>query len=70
MANPWLKKNPFMSAWLSGAHRVAGSVRGRVAAQARRQLGAAVAQAGNESIKQWFGTSVAAAPRAKPKRRR
>ena len=70
MANPWLKKNPFTSLWLSGAHRVAGKVRGRVAAQARRQLGAAVAQAGNEQMKQWFRDTAAALPKAKPKRRR
>ncbi len=35
MTNPWLKKNPFMSLWLSGANRVAGSMRGHAAAQAK-----------------------------------
>ena len=28
MANPWMKKNPFMSMWLSTANRVAGTLRG------------------------------------------
>ena len=28
MANPSLKKNPFMSMWLSGANKVAGAARG------------------------------------------
>ena len=37
MANPWMKKNPFMSLWLSAANRVA--------AQAQRNLRAAVASA-------------------------
>ena len=37
MSNPWLKKNPFMSLWLSTANRVAGSLRGQATAQARRQ---------------------------------
>lgn len=40
-----MKKNPFMSLWLSAANRVAGSVRGQVAAQAQRNLRAAVASA-------------------------
>ena len=45
MSNPWLKKNPFMSLWLSTANRVAGSLRGQATAQARRQVRAAVAEA-------------------------
>lgn len=45
MAHPWLKKNPFMSLWLSTANRMAGSLRGQAAAQARRQLNAAVTEA-------------------------
>lgn len=45
MANPWLKKNPFMSVWLSAANRVAGSLRGQAMAQARRQVRTAVAEA-------------------------
>ena len=28
MKNPWLKKNPLMSLWLSGANKVAGAARG------------------------------------------
>ena len=27
MSNPWLKKNPFMSMWLSNANRAANTVR-------------------------------------------
>ena len=45
MSNPWLKKNPFMSLWLSTANRVAGSLRGQATAQAKRQAKAAVAEA-------------------------
>ena len=44
MANPWLKKNPFMSLWLSAANRVAATVRGQATAQARRQVKAATAE--------------------------
>ena len=42
MANPWLKKNPFMSIWLSAANRIAATARGQVTAQAKRQLNAAL----------------------------
>ncbi|SAK45349.1 hypothetical protein AWB75_00770 [Caballeronia catudaia] len=37
MKNPWMKKNPFLSMWLSGANAVIGSARGRATAQAKRQ---------------------------------
>jgi len=33
-----LKKNPFMSLWLSAANRAAGSLRGKATAQAQRQV--------------------------------
>jgi hypothetical protein len=62
MSNPWLKKNPFMSMWLSGANRMAGMMR----SQARRQINTALTQASRDILE-------AAAPkstRAKPKRRR
>lgn len=49
MSNPWLKKNPFMSMWLSAANRMAASVRGQAGAQATRQIKAAMAKAGKES---------------------
>jgi len=35
MMNPWLKKNPFLSMWLSGANTVASSARGRIASEQR-----------------------------------
>ena len=59
MANPWLKKNPFMSMWLSTANRVAGSLRGQTTAQARRQVKAQIADAPPPP-----------APAAKPRRTR
>ena len=48
MSNPWLKKNPFMSMWLSGANSVAGSARGAFTAEAKRQSTAAITQATSE----------------------
>ena len=37
MRNPWIKKNPLMSMWLSGANAVFGAARGRATAEAKRQ---------------------------------
>ena len=39
MKNPWLKKNPLMSLWLSGANKVAGAARGQAAAAVKREAG-------------------------------
>lgn len=61
MSNPWLKKNPFMSIWLSAANRMA--------AQAKRQINAAVTKATDDNLKTLLGTTAPAAPKAKPKRR-
>jgi hypothetical protein len=71
MSNPWLKKNPFMSVWLSNANRVAGSVRAQATAQAKRQVNAAVTEATNETIKLWseaLMTPTATKHKPKPKR--
>lgn len=69
MSNPWMKKNPFMSLWLSGAHRVAGSARAEVAAAAKRQINRTLEQASDENLRRWFGTAVASRPRTKAKSR-
>lgn len=61
MANPWLKKNPFMSLWLSSANRVAGTVRGRVAAEAKRQTTSAAQQASNDIVKFWTDAAMGTA---------
>ena len=37
MANPWTKKNPLMSMWLSAANAWAGAARGAMAAEMGRQ---------------------------------
>ena len=68
MPNPWLKKNPFMSMWLSAANRIAGSMRGQTAAQAKRQINAAETQATNDNLKRLFDTAVPALPKTKRRR--
>jgi hypothetical protein len=67
MSNPWLKKNPFMSLWLSTANRMAGSLRGEATAQVKRQVNAAVTEATRENLKLW---SDGAKPVATKTRRR
>lgn len=63
MANPWTKKNPFLSLWLSGANRVAGQARSQAKAEATKQRSALTRQAAR------FWTSPWLAP-VKPKRHR
>ena len=68
MANPWLKKNPFMSMWLSGANAAAGSLRGHAVAQAKRQAATAMTKATKDMFGVW--STGLASPPAKPKRRK
>jgi hypothetical protein len=76
MTNPWLKKNPFMSLWLSGANKVASSMRGHAAAQAKRQVAQAKRQAAaamtnttRDILSLWTG-ALAPPPPAKRKKKR
>ena len=86
MKNPWLKKNPFMSMWMSGAYKVAGAARGLAAAAVKREATQASKVAVAEGTKQvldvWGAAAGGAAPkpkarpkpkakaRAKPRKRR
>ena len=69
MSNPFLKKNPFMSMWLSAANRMAGTIRGQATAEAKRQVNAAVSKATNDNLKAMLGETAPASSKAKPKRR-
>ena len=64
MSNPWLKKNPFMSMWLSAANRMAASVRGQASAQATRQIKAALAKAEKDTSKSLTAAAQPASPKA------
>lgn len=61
------KKNPFMSLWLSGANKVAGTGRGLFQAAARKQQTAMINEAGKMAADFW--TTALNTP-AKPKRRK
>lgn len=68
MKNPWTKKNPLLSMWLSGANAVAGAARVRATAEAKRQARSAM----NKSMKQatafWTDALTPAAPKKKKRR--
>jgi hypothetical protein len=53
MSRPPTKKNPFMSIWLSGANKVAGTSLGLWRAAARQQQSAIVRAAGELSTAYW-----------------
>jgi hypothetical protein len=67
VANPWTKKNPVLSMWLSGANAVAGRARGAGSAEAKRQQASLAKQAASFWSGAWLTD---ARPKAKPKRRR
>lgn len=70
MSNPFTKKNPFISLWLSGANRVIGKTRNVVRAEARRQQVAAVTEATKAVTAFWSGFFSSASVGKQPKTRR
>lgn len=70
MRNPFLKKNPFMSMWLSGANSVAGSVRGHATAQAKRQVATATTKATHDVFDLWANALTPEPKKRTTKRRR
>ena len=70
MSNPWMKKNPFLSMWLSGANAVAGAARGRIVAEVTRQAKTAPQAAVKEFVAASIAPAKVAQPPAKPRKRR
>jgi len=70
LPNPWLKKNPFMSLWLSAANRMAGSLRGHAISQAKRRVATAANAVRAETVKLWSDALVPPRPKPKSKRKR
>jgi hypothetical protein len=71
MKNPWTKKNPFMSMWLSGANSALGSARGHGTAAAKRELKKATSTAttvGTKQVLDFWGSFLK--PPSAPRRRR
>lgn len=69
MKNPWTKKNPLLSMWLSGANAVGGSVRGRVTAETKRQAATMMTKGAKQMASFWSGALVAPPVKKRKKRR-
>jgi hypothetical protein len=69
MRNPWTKKNPLLSMWLSGANAVVGSARSRATAEAKRQTATMMAAGAKQMVRFWSGALVAPRPWKKKKSR-
>ncbi|MEO5738190.1 MAG: hypothetical protein ABIQ82_12100 [Variovorax sp.] len=66
MSNPWTKKNPLLSMWLSAGNKSVGVARGQVTAAAKRQVASAQADMTRQILDAWSGK----APRAPAKKKR
>jgi hypothetical protein len=69
MRNPWIKKNPLMSVWLSGANAVMGSARSRATAAGKRQAAAIMAEGTKQMVRFWTRGLMASPPRKRKKSR-
>lgn len=69
MKNPWLKKNPLMSMWLSGANAVAGSARSRIMAESKRQSAAMMTRGMKQVTDFWTGSLDVKRPAKRRKKR-
>ena len=68
MKNPWGKKNPFLSMWLSGANAVAGAARSRATTEAKRQASTAVSKSARQVTEAWT-SALTGKPPAKRRRK-
>jgi hypothetical protein len=68
MSNPWTKKNPLMSMWLSAANKAAGTARGQAASATRRGTASATTEATRQVLEFWGAKPVKAPARKKPRR--
>ena len=70
MKNPWVKKNPFLSMWLSGANTVAGKARSRATAESRRQVSTMMTDTTKQIIDFWSAGMLSKPPAKRRKKRR
>ena len=69
MKNPWIKKNPLLSMWLSGANAVAGAARGRILAESHRQMQTMMNEGMQQATAFWSGALTVPPPAKKRKRK-
>lgn len=70
MKNPWTKKNPLLSMWLSGANAVAGRARSSGSAAIKRQARTEMTKGMNQVADFWMSALSPEAPKKKRKKRR
>ena len=73
MKNLWTVKNPFMSAWLSGANKAVGVARGQAAAVVKREAAKATKSAtadGTKQVTEFWSTAFGLPAKAKPAKKR
>ena len=68
MSNPWMKKNPFMSMWLSAANKTIGSAKGTATSAAKRGVALAQEDATRQVLEFWSVKPSKAVPRKKSRR--
>jgi hypothetical protein len=69
MKNPWTKKNPFLSMWLSGANALTGAARGRATAEGKRQATTMMNQ-GLRQMTNFWGNALSAPPKRKKRKQK
>jgi len=69
MRNPWGKKNPFMSIWLSEANRMLNATRGRATSEAHRHAAHLMSQGQKQILEFWSSALFGPAPRKRRKPR-
>ena len=57
MSNPWLKKNPYMSMWLTAANKATGSARAQATGAAKRQVAVSQSAIAQQLIDFWTGAT-------------
>lgn len=65
MGNPWLKKNSFLSLWLSGVNAMAGAAQGQARSAARKNATVATRQMSKAVMDAWLAPLAAPKPRRK-----
>ena len=67
MSNPWMKKNPLLSMWLSSVNSALGSARGHATAATKRQARTMISTAAKRMANFWDS---ALEPPSTPKKRK
>jgi hypothetical protein len=68
LKNPWTKRNPYLSMWLSAANTVAGTARSRLTAASKRQAATMMTRGAAQAADFW--TKVLTSPTGVKKRRK